>query len=256
MVLCGDEQSLRKASLGQHINSFQITNENLVAVNKKPAMIELKKPLAVGFSILELSKLFMYRSYYDTIQQHFGEENVSLCFSDTDSFLLKVRCNNLEREMKKLEHMFDFSKYPKQHPLFDDSRANKLFYFKDKLKGRAAIAHFIGLRPKCYSMKIVDFLDKNKTEEMKICKGLKKSSIKKQLTYDDYKKCLKQSVVIYKSFKNLRSKNHKIRTCFQRKIALSAMDSKRHILNCGYHTLLLGNCLIVNNKSSKCHICK
>ena len=105
-------------------------------------------------------------------------------------------------------------------------------------------------------MKITDFLNKNKTEEKKICKGLKKSSIKKQLTYDDYKKCLKQSVVIYKSFKNLRSRNHKIRTCFQRKIALSAMDSKRHILNCGYHTLSLGNCLIVNNKSSKCHICK
>ena len=63
--------------------------------------------------------------------------------------------------------MFDFSKYPKQHPLFDDSRANKLFYFKDELKGRAAITHFIGLRPKCYSMKIVDFLDKNKTEEKK-----------------------------------------------------------------------------------------
>ena len=256
MVLCGDEKSLRKASLGQHINNFQIINENLVAVNKKPAMIELKKPLAVGFSILELSKLFMYRSYYDTIQKHFGKENVSLCFSDTDSFLLKVKCNNLEREMKRLEHMFDFSKYPKQHPLFDDSRANQLFYFKDELKGRAAITDFIGLRPKCYSMKIVDFLDKNKTDEKKVCKGLKKSSIKKQLTYADYKKCLKQAVVIYKSFKNLRSKNHKIRTCFQRKIALSAMDSKRYILNCGCHTLSLGNCLIVNNKTSKCQICK
>ena len=170
MVLCGDEQSLRKASLGQHINSFQIINENLVAVNKKPAMIELKKPLAVGFSILELSKLFMYRSYYNTIQQHFGKENVSLCFSDTDSFLLKVRCNNLEREMKKLEHIFDFSKYPKQHPLFDDSRANQLFYFKDELKGRAAITHFIALGPKCYSMKIIDFWTKTKQKKRKYAK--------------------------------------------------------------------------------------
>ena len=108
MVLCGDEKSLRKASLGQHINNFQIINENLVAVNKSPAMIELKKPLAVGFSILELSKLLMYRSYYDTIQEHFGKENVSLCFSDTDDFLMKVKFNNLEREMKKLEHMLVF----------------------------------------------------------------------------------------------------------------------------------------------------
>ena len=144
-------------------------------------MIELKKPLAVRFSILELSKLFMYRSYYNTIQKHFGKENVSLCFSDTDSFLLKVKCNNLEREMKKLEHMFDFSKYPKEHPLLDNSRANQLFYFKDELKGRMAITHFIGLRPKCYSMKITNFSDKNKTDQEKVFKGLKKSSIKKAI---------------------------------------------------------------------------
>ena len=158
--------------------------------------------------------------------------------------------------MKKLEHMFNISKYPKQHPLFDNSRANQLFYFKNQLKGRAAITDFIGLRPKCYSMKIANFVDNNKTDEKKVCKGLKKSSIKKQLTYADYKNCLKQAVVIYKSFKNLRSKNHKIRTCFQRKITLLAIDSKKYILNCGYHTLSLGNCLIVNNKTSKCQICK
>ena len=72
--------------------------------------------------------------------------------------------------MKKLEHMFDFSKYPKQHPLFDDSRANQLFYFKDELKGRVAITHFIGLRPKCYSMKIADFLDKKKLTRRKYAK--------------------------------------------------------------------------------------
>ena len=256
MILCSDEKSLRRATLGQHVNSIQIINENLVAVNKKPASIQLKKPLAVGFSILELSKLFMYRSYYDLIQNHFGEKNVSLCFSDTDSFLLRVKCDNLQKEMKKLQHIFDFSKYPKDHPLFDNSKANQLFYFKDELKGRAAITHFIGLRPKCYSMKIANFSSKNKTEEKKICKGLKKSSIQKQLTYADYRKCLKQAAVIYKAYKNLRSKNHRISTCFQRKIALSAMDSKRYVLNCGYHSLSLGNCYITKNRIPKCQICK
>ena len=75
----------------------------LVAVNKKPAMIELRKPLAVGFSILELSKLFMYRSYYDTIQKHFGKDNVSLCFSDTDSFLLKVKMQQFGKGNGEIE---------------------------------------------------------------------------------------------------------------------------------------------------------
>ena len=57
--------------LGQHVSSFSIINENLVAVNRKPPTITLNKPLAVGVSILKLSKLFMYRSYYDLFKKHF-----------------------------------------------------------------------------------------------------------------------------------------------------------------------------------------
>ena len=258
VVLCGDERDLRHACLGQHVKSFNIINQNLVAVNRKPAVITLKKPLAVGFSILELSKLFMYKSYYDVFQKHFGEKNISLCFSDTDSFLFQIKNKNLESEKSKLKHIFDFSKYPKSHPLFDTSKANQLFYFKDELKGKAAITRFIGLRPKCYTMKIVELNCKktNLFEEKKVCKGLKKSSIATQLSYTDYKKCLQNATLIYKSFKTLKSKNHRIKTCYQRKIALSAMDTKRHILNCGRHTLSLGSCYIKKYQTHGCPICK
>ena len=258
IVLCGDERSLRQTCLGQHVKSFNIINENLVVVNKKPSIIKLKKPLAVGFSILELSKLFMYRSYYDVFQKHFGEKNISLCFSDTDSFLFQIKNKNLESEKTKLKHIFDFSKYPKSHPLFDESKANQLFYFKDELKGKAAITHFIGLRPKCYSMKITELncKEKNSHKEKKVCKGLKKSSIATQLSFDDYEKCLRDATLIYKSFKSLKSKNHRIKTCYQRKIALSAMDSKRYILNCGHHTLSLGSCFIKKYQARGCPLCK
>lgn len=242
--------------LGHHVSSFNIINKNLVAVNRKPPTIELNKPLAVGFSILELSKLFMYRSYYDLFKKHFGSKNISLLFSDTDSFLFQIKCKNLEIEKEKLKHIFDFSKYPKDHPLFDQSKANHLFYFKDELKGTSSITHFIGLRPKCYSMKITSLKDKNQQEEKKVCKGLKKSSIKNQLSYADYKDCLNNATLIYKSFKSLKSKNHRIKTCYQRKIALSAMDSKRHVLNCGKHTISLGSCYIRKYDVKGCSICK
>ena len=76
------------------------------------------------------------------------------------------------------------------------------------------------------------------------------------MLFEDYEKCLNNGALIYKSFKNLRSKNHRISTCFQRKIALSAMDTKRFVLNCGYHTLALGNCLINNTRNYKCNKCK
>ena len=100
VVLCHNEKKLRKTCLGQHVSNIKVINENLVAVMKKPAVIEMKKPLAVGFAILELSKLYMYRSY-DKFRCHFGTENLRLCFSDTDSFLFQVKCRNLVQKLKK-----------------------------------------------------------------------------------------------------------------------------------------------------------
>ena len=246
--VCSTEETFRKVCLGQHIKSFNIVNENLVIVNKKPCEIKMNKPLAVGFAILELSKLFMYQSYYDVFVPHFGPKNISLCFSDTDSFLFQVKTENLVNDMKKLAHLFDFSKYPKSHVLYDGSKANHLFYFKDELCGKAAITHFIGLRPKCYSMQIKNY-DANDTKTKKVCKGIKRTAIKNQLSFADYQNCLNNQTVIYKSFRNLGSKNHQISTKYIRKIALSAIDTKRYTLNCGKHTLALGNCKIKRCKT-------
>ena len=254
--VCSTEESFRKTCLGQHIKSFKIINENLVIVMKKPAEIKMNKPLAVGFAILELSKLFMYKSYYDVFMSHFKSKNISLCFSDTDSFLFKVKTNNLSNDLKELKYLFDFSKYPKNHVLYDCSKANHLFYFKDELCGKAAITRFIGLRPKCYSMQIKNYDDKN-IKTKKVCKGIKRTAIQKQLSYADYKKCLNSQCLVYKSFKNLGSKNHRISTQFVRKIALSAIDTKRYTLNCGKHTLALGNCAIKKCKiAGTCNKCE
>ena len=216
---------------------------------KKPDQIEMKKPLAVGFAILELSKLFMYKAY-DKFRRHFKPENLKLCFSDTDSFLFSVKCDNLINELKSLRHMFDFSKYDKDHELYDASKANHLFYFKDELKGKTAITEFIGLRPKCYGMKVKN-LKTQRTSSKKVCKGLKRSSIDKRLSFADYKKCLNNTTLIYKSFNHLKSKNHHISTLHQRKVALSAMDSKRYVLSCGKCTLALGSNRIkdIHNKN-------
>ena len=84
---------------------------------KKPDVITLNKPIPVGFAILELSKLFMFKSY-DKFRQQFGTKNLKLCFSDTDSFLFQVKCGNLIQKLKEMDHMFDFSKYDKNQVLY------------------------------------------------------------------------------------------------------------------------------------------
>lgn len=48
-------------------------------------VVKLDKPIYTGFSVLELSKLHMYVMYYDVMKVKY-EKNITLMFTDTDSF--------------------------------------------------------------------------------------------------------------------------------------------------------------------------
>ena len=51
------------------------------------------KPIYLGFTVLELSKLHMYETYYDILQPYFGQENLQLHYIDTNAFVLSVNTN-------------------------------------------------------------------------------------------------------------------------------------------------------------------
>ena len=69
----------------------------------------MDKPIYLGFAILELSKLHMYETYYDTLQPYFGQENIQLHYMDCDSFILSIKSENITKDLKNLEDVFDFS---------------------------------------------------------------------------------------------------------------------------------------------------
>ena len=51
----------------------------------------MDKATYVGFSILELIKLHMYESFYDTLIPYFGQENPQLHSIDTDGMILSMK---------------------------------------------------------------------------------------------------------------------------------------------------------------------
>ena len=55
----------------------------------------MDKAIYVGFSILELSKLHMYETYYDTLQPYFGQENLRLHYIDTYGMVLSMKTENI-----------------------------------------------------------------------------------------------------------------------------------------------------------------
>ena len=121
---------------------FVIFNENLVGVELAQSNILLDKPIYVGFTVLELSKLLMYKFHYEVMKVNFPDS--VLCFTDTDSFLYRLTCQNLYSDhLYRLREHFDFSKYPRDHPLFSNENKAVVGKFKDETNG-VPIREFIG----------------------------------------------------------------------------------------------------------------
>ena len=62
----------------------------------------MDKPIYLGYSVLELSKLLMYETYYDILQPYFGQEIIHLHYMDTDSLVLSVNTKDIIKDLKNL----------------------------------------------------------------------------------------------------------------------------------------------------------
>ena len=60
--------------------------------------IVVDKPMKLGFSVLELSKLVMHEFYFDKFLAYWGN-NVQLYNKDTDSYILSIKTENLIKKL-------------------------------------------------------------------------------------------------------------------------------------------------------------
>ena len=93
---------------------------------------------------------------------------------------------------------------------------------KDELGG-AIMTEFIALRPELYSFRKLD------GEEGKKCKGIKKYVVKKTLSFDDYKNCLRNPTneSVYRLQLMFRPKKHEVHTIEVNKVALNRNNNKQ-----------------------------
>ena len=104
---------------------------------------------------------------------------------------------------------------------------------KDEAGGKN-IEEFVGLRSKLYSYK------KFEGKEEKKCKGIKKYVIKKKISFENYKECLFSEKPQMRKMNVIRSHKHEIFSETVNKIALSANDDKRIIMEDKISTLSPG----------------
>lgn len=90
MNICTDEKSAERLIASPLFIGARIINENTMAIFRRQSSVKMNKMYAIGFSILENSKRYMYQSYYDIFQPHFTHGDKIECdvvFSDTDRYV-------------------------------------------------------------------------------------------------------------------------------------------------------------------------
>lgn len=58
------------------MNRFKIFNEDLVGAENKIVKLKLNKPVYIGQTILDLSKLVMYDFHYNFMRKMYGEKTI------------------------------------------------------------------------------------------------------------------------------------------------------------------------------------
>ena len=113
-----DYREITKQQSKLTFNSIHKSYENCDSYTFKQNEILMDKPIYLGFTVIELSKILMYETYYDKLQPYFGRENIQLQYMDTDSFVLSVKTKGIIKDLKRLEDLFDFSNLNENHELF------------------------------------------------------------------------------------------------------------------------------------------
>ena len=171
----------------------------------KKTKVKMNKPIYLGLSILEISKILMYEFWYDYMKPKYND-NVRLCYMDTDSFVMHIKTNDFYEDIASdVENRFDTSNYEAntsettaepsslaRRPLPTGKNKKVIGLMKDELGGKI-ITEFITLRPKTYSFLTYD------GKKDKKAKGTKKCVIKKMIKFNDYKKCFLNGEIILKS---------------------------------------------------------
>ena len=111
-------------------NGIHKSFENYDSFTFKQNQVVMCIAIYVGFAILEISKLHMYETYYDTLQPYFGQEKLQSHYLDTDGMILSMKTKDIIKDLKNLEDMFDFSNLDENHELYSNKDKKVIGKFK------------------------------------------------------------------------------------------------------------------------------
>ena len=141
--------------------------------------IDMNRPVYLGLSISDLSKIVMYEFWHDYVKPKYAEK-AKLCYTDTDSFIVYIKADDFAEDV---ETGFGTSNYELKITLTKGKNKKVTGVMKDEFGGKV-MKEFVGLRAKADS-----YLRDDGTEDKK-AKNTKKYVIRRKLKFEDYKNSL------------------------------------------------------------------
>ena len=182
--IVSNEEDCLKALASPFLRDFQFLEDGSIVVQHFKEQVTMSRPNIIGISILELSKCLTYGYYYDVLRKAFGdrvrlaytgffffhfgtEQNLNSCLTDTDSFVVSLYTDSLDKELEVIKTTLDTSNYPPTSPLFTLERQKQLFSWKNE--SVSPILLFVALRSKCYAFltaeSLKDLIEREKVQK-------------------------------------------------------------------------------------------
>lgn len=185
----------------------------------KKNTVKLDKPIYAGFSILDYSKLHMFKFHYEVMKPKYGNK-INLLMTDTDSLLYKIETDDFYKDMVGIKEHFDMSEYDVSNPIYDTTNKKVIGKFKDEVSN-SVIDEFVGVRSKCYAFSTDD------SKVVKKLKGISKCVVKENIHLEDYRNCVLKNETKTVEVNAIRTSNLTNYSIVQKKKALDNKDDKR-----------------------------
>ena len=76
-----------------HTMNYISKDLSIIEMNK--TRVKMNKPIYLGLSILDISKILMYEFWYEYMKPKYGND-VKLCYMDTDSFVMNIKTEDFK----------------------------------------------------------------------------------------------------------------------------------------------------------------
>ncbi|XP_066582581.1 uncharacterized protein [Prorops nasuta] len=218
-----------------NFHSRVIFNENLMAIKMNKLCVTINKPIYVGMSILDISKICLYDFHYNYMKTSFND-CAKILYMDTDSLIYEIKHFDIYETIKiDCRTMLDTSDYSTNN-IYKIPLVNKKVpgLMKDENNGYI-MKEFIGLRSKMYAIQVFDKCD------IKKIKGISSNVVKRNIPFQDYLDCLYNQDIKVSLQGIINSKLHKMYSILEEKIALNPYDDKRFIMDDFINTLPWGH---------------